>query len=581
MRLVNTKTLELQEFTELNVPKYAILSHMWDKEEVSYQDMLRGDDAVKEMKGYGKICKSAELAASREYTHVWVDTCCIDKTSSAELSDAINSMYRWYKNAQVCFAYLQDVGRWFSRGWTLQELIAPREVIFYSRTWQEIGTKVTLHGSISRITGIDGDILTSGDTSTASVAERMCWASKRQTRRKEDEAYCLMGIFDVNMPMVYGEGARAFTRLQEEIMKNSDDHSIFAWKDDTASRSMYRGLLATSPADFRDSGGVFPRDYFSALEASPTPYSTTNKGLGIDLPLASVEGEPLLYLALLDCCDKEEGQLGIFLKRLSVDDNQYARVDVNKFGYLTTLPLDDVPSQKYGIYIRQHVRFPVTARIPVDRTPITKIDNEQAMLARISRFVLSPQPPDVLERNKMTVQWPHDQLDAENMRSEIPYGPIGENETLVIKSKSGVELFIAFGIIEEESEASSWNFLGGLVASRPVLYWTPWCEVLELPDASDSKKESAKSTREFHELGQTVTATVEVGVFKNEVVLKLVVSIDPPSFVNVDISKILGDPLLEIIPVAPPVFHGATGVDEDMTGFKKEAFQEAISRLET
>ena len=163
------------------------------------------------------------------------DLCCIDKTSSAELSEAINSMYRWYQESGVCYAYLADVppnafskSRWFTRGWTLQELIAPSTVIFLDQKWQEIGTKSSLQRVISEITGIPTDILLGGDLEDASIAQRMSWASKRETTRVEDAAYCLMGIFSIHMPMLYGEGERAFIRLQEEIMRVSDDHSLFA-----------------------------------------------------------------------------------------------------------------------------------------------------------------------------------------------------------------------------------------------------------------------------------------------------------------------------------------------------------------
>src|SRR2546421_7862846 len=148
-----------------------------------------------------------------------VNTCCIDKTSSAELSEAINSMYRWYQGSMVCYAYLAGVppkaldpqngiersefsrSRWFTRGWTLQELIAPPMVIFLDQEWQEIGTKSSLHGTISTITGIPSNILLGGDLESASVAQRMSWASKRETKRVEDVAYCLMGIFGINMPL--------------------------------------------------------------------------------------------------------------------------------------------------------------------------------------------------------------------------------------------------------------------------------------------------------------------------------------------------------------------------------------------
>ena len=156
-------------------------------------------------------------------------------------------MFRWYQKARVCYAYLADVlkdtnpnedslvpeefsrSRWFTRGWTLQELVAPQNVVFYSRSWKNIGTKEQLCNTISTITGIDIDTLLGEDLTVVSVANKMSWASGRRTTRIEDMAYCLLGIFDVNMPLLYGEGQKAFLRLQEEILRSSYDHSLFAW----------------------------------------------------------------------------------------------------------------------------------------------------------------------------------------------------------------------------------------------------------------------------------------------------------------------------------------------------------------
>lgn len=260
MRLLNSTNIELEEFPDDNIPKYAILSHRWQDDEVSLQDMLSAT-AVKKA-GYIKLKLCCNQAVEDDLQYVWVDTCCIDKTSSAELSESINSMYRWYQNAAVCYAYLFDVGGtrlsndssfsksvWFTRGWTLQELIAPLNVEFYNSAWDKLGTKESLIDTIAATTGIDVEALKGVDPEHFSVAKRMSWASKRTTTRAEDIAYSLLGLFGVNMPMLYGEGERAFIRLQEEIMKHSDDHSIFAWSSDD---NKYRGLLAKSPVDFRN-----------------------------------------------------------------------------------------------------------------------------------------------------------------------------------------------------------------------------------------------------------------------------------------------------------------------------------------
>jgi hypothetical protein len=244
MRLIHGETLKLVEFNDNNIPPYAILSHTWGLEEVTFQDMSMDlpNEARQSLssgvKGasYKKIEYCCAQATKDGLEYSWVDTCGIDKSSSSELSEAINSMFRWYSNAAVCYAYLSDVhliteeispSRWFTRGWTLQELIAPRNVKFFTSNWELIGTKESLSSSIASITGIDVEtLLDPSSLSSASVARKLSWAAERQTTRTEDVAYCLMGIFDVNMPLLYGEGEKAFIRLQEEIIKENDDQSL-------------------------------------------------------------------------------------------------------------------------------------------------------------------------------------------------------------------------------------------------------------------------------------------------------------------------------------------------------------------
>jgi len=311
MRLLDTQSHEVREFGDGDVPFYAILSHRWDAVEVSLQD-LRGGDAG-QMAAYSKIRNSCSLAASHGFQHLWIDTCCIDKTSSAELSESLNSMYRWYRESMVCYAYLGDVpsdslerrtgvaGRafgqsaWFTRGWTLQELIAPPTIVFLDQAWQEIGAKSSLLPTLSRITGIPSAFLQGDDLDKASIAERMSWASGRRTTRPEDMAYCLMGLFGVNMPMLYGEGQHAFIRLQEEIIKISDDHSIFAWKEDGGND----GILATSPAAFSDSGNIIPLEASSARGTLDGAITLNNKGIHLKLRLA--RKQELQHDAVLPC----------------------------------------------------------------------------------------------------------------------------------------------------------------------------------------------------------------------------------------------------------------------------------------
>lgn len=338
MRLVDSSNLRLRDFPANGIPEYAILSHTWGEDEVLFADVGRGIDND-EKTGYEKIRSSCKQAAAHGLGYVWIDTCCIDKSSSAELSEAINSMYSWYQKATICYAYLADVptnvnthdlnsafakSRWFRRGWALQELIGPLNLIFFSRDWIEIGTKLTLKDVLAQITGINVGILTEAkELESASVALRMSWACHRETTRKEDIAYCLMGLFDVNMPMLYGEGEKAFIRLQEEIMKHSDDQSLFAWTDLDAPADSHCGLFANSPDKFRNSANIMP---YQGWEPT-SPYSISNKGLRIELHL-SPYGEDV-YVAALECPvpPDYEGFLGIYLRRLSTQNHDYTRVN--------------------------------------------------------------------------------------------------------------------------------------------------------------------------------------------------------------------------------------------------------------
>ncbi|CAG9987951.1 unnamed protein product [Clonostachys byssicola] len=270
-------------------PGYAILSHTWDEadQEVTYQDCHSKMNSSKT--GHAKIFQTCERALEDDIEYVWVDTCCIDKRSSAELSEGINSMFKWYQNAKVCYAYLSDWAvdgnlkrcRWFTRGWTLQELIAPKTIKFFDENWGPGGTKSDLCHVLSRITSIDTAILTHETSlSSVSVAKRLSWASKRVTSRVEDIAYCLLGIFDIAMPMLYGEGTKAFYRLQEEILRSTCDLSLLAWTP-TSINADYCGFFATSVTDFENCHNM---DLVTDALLDDGDIHLTSKGLRIGVP---------------------------------------------------------------------------------------------------------------------------------------------------------------------------------------------------------------------------------------------------------------------------------------------------------
>jgi hypothetical protein len=245
MRLLKSRPgdggFELTTLDDNHALPYAILSHTWTADqEVTYKELLEGTSTNKS--GYAKLRFCGERAAADGLEYFWVDTCCIDKSASVELSTAINSMFRWYQRAARCYVYLTDVSvpeeitdaeafrisweqafrrsRWFSRGWTLQELLAPASVEFFSCEGKRLGSRISLEQEIHEITGIPTRALRGQRLSEFSVEERMCWAAGRTTTVKEDEIYCLLGIFGVFLPLIYGEGKHYATlRLKEEIQK--------------------------------------------------------------------------------------------------------------------------------------------------------------------------------------------------------------------------------------------------------------------------------------------------------------------------------------------------------------------------
>ena len=236
---------------------YAILSHTWgaDDDEVTFDDIEK--KTGKNKVGYKKLRFCANQAKKDGLDYCWVDTCCINKANHVELSEAITAMFRWYQEAARCYVYLSDVSmgsdspqvmrhtwedafrasRWFTRGWTLQELLAPAILEFFSAEGKLLGDKQTLEGLIHHITSLPVAALRGTPLSAFTVNERLRWTKGRGTKKKEDQAYCLLGIFDVFIPLMYGEGDRAYTRLKEKIK----DSAHTQWTVNRAPNPLFTG----------------------------------------------------------------------------------------------------------------------------------------------------------------------------------------------------------------------------------------------------------------------------------------------------------------------------------------------------
>ena len=381
MRLINARTFELENHDDIeNRPAYAILSHRWTHgSEVTHQDMLHPHRQW--MPGWSKIVFCCSQAAIDGLEYAWVDTCCIDKTSSSELSEAINSMFQWYAEAEICYAYLNDVdiqqisavdeskahaevhpefltsiaktvvqSLWFQRAWTLQELIAPAIVRFYDVNFKLVLTKHEMADEIAYAHRIPASVTRDPTMlSEFSAAAKMSWAASRKATRIEDRAYSLFGIFDVKLPLLYGEGMQAFGRLQEEIIRQSYDHSLFIWQ---STQDGPQTALAISPDQFLASKEIESL----AITEEDQPYTMTNIGLSIELQILPYTLD--VFLGLLKCrltpagaesgtesgTGSNNGRLGILLSRSKSNNSLWYRVAVNGSSIIS-LPKEMTPRQ--------------------------------------------------------------------------------------------------------------------------------------------------------------------------------------------------------------------------------------------
>jgi hypothetical protein len=546
MRLLNTTSIEVERFTG-KVPPYAILSHRWEDDEVTLEDMKPGG-AGKGMKGYRKLRLSCAMAERQGLNYIWIDTCCIDKTSSAELSEAINSMFRYYEEAKICYTYLSDVASvkipspsknnvsdfyksvWFTRGWTLQELIAPKNQRFYNKEWDCLGTKTELKDAICYITKIPEKILLGGDLTDESVSRKMSWVSARQTTVPEDIAYCLLGVFDVNIPLLYGEGEeKAFLRLQEAILKSTDDESIFLWcstEAETTSEPFW-GLLAKSPSYFSRSPDIgFP---LTMAIATNTPATLTGRGVNVEFLLALIPNDvsQSIYSTLI-FVDGGKRAYGILLQKLSYSGGQFARVGADilleidnnmkinssklPHRILSRLDIDFDPQlkepQSLRFYVRQNPKIP--SFIPNEAAgfyfdpekslpPSMDVDDWSSWWSRWERgqgpsaglgaiYLLEFEADQhltapVLKRgpfvSRLTRWW-----DFDVWNSKL-FGILNLSEQL---SGTPIRLVLCAGL-----QQTSLNFL-----NTPLSCHRPWCFIYESSDSSRNPDQILKTISSSH-----------------------------------------------------------------------------------
>ncbi|EJF67323.1 HET-domain-containing protein [Dichomitus squalens LYAD-421 SS1] len=421
LRLLHTRTLKFQEFHNPHSVDYAILSHVWDKGgEQSYQEVL---DAIRQehtssgSSTDSRICEKirrfCERAAEDGYEWAWIDSCCIDQSSSSEVSESINSMYNLYRHASQCYVFLRDVdddddprqrasqfrrSEWFRRGWTLQELIAPAVLVFLSKTWTPVGTKDSLARVVQQITKIDAGVLKGYvPLATIPVGVRMSWAANRDTTREEDKAYSLLGIFGIHMTPIYGEGHRAFVRLQRAILEHIPDDTLLGWgrtlylntpadfgllSSDHTSANHELGFYAPSPQLFKSTSDLKPIPQsalimllgLSSESPYPTIYANTRHGVSAHLPLLYVrhEDHPIdITLGFLPCLDSRNRLLAVILRRSASDPNQlvvgsYTSQNPGVERYFRTVRIDYAALKFWMMYTNSSPRVESLYILPHD-----------------------------------------------------------------------------------------------------------------------------------------------------------------------------------------------------------------------
>ncbi|KAF5577103.1 beta transducin [Fusarium pseudoanthophilum] len=332
-------------------------------------------NGVYKQKGWLKLRYYCGRAFNDGWEWAWMDTCCIDKTNPADTQEAINAMFRWYQRAGVCYAHLDDVdfsktreivsltedtdldssmdylrealkgdfirAKWFTRGWTLQELLAPNYLIFVDREWRHMGTREGWALEIEKASNIEARHLNAfspTDFTSCSTAMRFSWASGRETTVEEDESYSLLGLFGISLPLIYGErGRQAFNRLQRQLINVYHDDSVFAWKGSHPDLRLEVGILARSIKDFWDSSKVTKGQYGNA-------YAMTNRGLEITSKYWRQRSNPESVIVRLNCrvrlAPDVEKETGIHLTHDAVTDI-YHRAHIHELCDTGQLDLSD------------------------------------------------------------------------------------------------------------------------------------------------------------------------------------------------------------------------------------------------
>jgi len=318
---------------------YAILSHRWCEGEVSFEVMNNLTKDKLQNDSGDKLVGSCKVARDEQIKWLWIDSCCIG-VDAGERKHAINWMYRWYRCSKTCYTYLHDVvdnflskancntksPEWFSRGWTLQELIAPTVLKFFNRSWQEIGDRSSLASILNSITRIPEDVLQAdgpGDprqlTERFGVARIMSWAADRKTSQPEDRAYSLVGLFGVHLEAFYGEeDGYAFRRLQEALIKEYGDQSIFSWSGQRKTGS----VLADSPSDFRNCSDVIKWVPPSLAQSRRPQFQISHGFVTTRLRLTRCHGSMHIFQAELACCHMGD-QKPIIITLAELDDTYY------------------------------------------------------------------------------------------------------------------------------------------------------------------------------------------------------------------------------------------------------------------